>query len=79
MNVKDDGGWAFPHETGTTYYHGMTLRDYFAAHAQYGDIHNTMFVEDADGRGTKVMTAEEARYVYADRMIAASKNQSEEK
>jgi hypothetical protein len=30
---EKDGGWAFPTEGNHAYYHGMTLRDYFAAAA----------------------------------------------
>jgi hypothetical protein len=30
---KDNGGPAFPSESGRRYFHGMTLRDYFAAKA----------------------------------------------
>jgi len=62
----DDGGSAFPlylpEEEGDIR-HGMTLRDYFAAHASEKDIE---FHRTGPSR-------EAARYAFADSMLAARK------
>ena len=69
-NTKNDGGPAFPtgneRQTGSNSYHyeGMTLRDYFAAHALQGGLaHNRPAAEMAGW----------AKWAYqvADAMLAA--------
>ena len=80
QRVKDDGGPAFPfvaethtddglgHTIGVRtirYVGGMTLRDYFAAHASDVDI-----ARIRDGHPVFVTRAQ-ARYMHADAMIAA--------
>ncbi|NTE87245.1 hypothetical protein [Agrobacterium rubi] len=75
----DDGGSAFPlippvDETGRAavgYPYpepGMTLRDYFAIHADWEDVRH--YSTDGNGRN---MSRVGARYKYADCMIAARK------
>ena len=85
---KDNGGPAFPYlETGDCgQREGMSIRDYFAAHASEADIEyfcpkgfNEEFVlERGDGtkeirRRAAMWTREQARYLYADAMIEARK------
>lgn len=81
MSIKD-GGPAFPvwelngqGQQETTGF-GMTLRDYFAAKAtdkdvdEHRDFRSTKYIHHIPGR-----TREEARYAYADAMIAAREKQ----
>lgn len=77
MNEKkqiNDGGPAFPeiipcgkHESQDCAcegsYHGMTVRDYFAIHAPTAEINVLM-------RNRGITNRPEARYVFADAMIA---------
>ena len=76
----DDGGWR------PAMYSGMTLRDYFAAKASEEDIQRHLFtgrtvevvVERTNGRKEidkqpEVQTREQARYAFADAMLAARK------
>lgn len=84
MNPIDDGGPAFPHgplgdsmhgEDGLVWHQypamaGMTLRDWFAGQATQEDIDEHRigdFGEPLD------ISREEAKYRYADAMIAARK------
>ncbi len=55
-----NGDWKGPDAN-----HGMALRDYFAIHADYLDLSRHM-VGSQGGR-----TVEEARYAFADAMLAA--------
>jgi hypothetical protein len=94
MSNKKTGGPAFPSKKqvfragfSTSEYvpvDGMTLRDYFAAHATEEDIHSYMWKSYKEEYvytkpdGTKEMrvrqacyTREESRYIYADRMLKA--------
>lgn len=77
----EDGGPAFPTESegqtgNTTWRHeGMTLRDYFAAHAPVG-FDETRFVARMAGEtgitGELLLaTLVELRYAYADAMLKA--------
>lgn len=69
----DDGGAAFPDQ----YTDGMTLRDYFAAHASDDDVRDQAEILRADllkARGVGILpdnwrTA--ARYMHADAMLKA--------
>jgi hypothetical protein len=76
MSAKDDGGAAFPRsDSGYSQTHdGMTLRDYFAAHAMTAVGRTYFGSEDnpaADQLGNPTF-AEEARrcYAWADAMLA---------
>lgn len=64
MTKHDDGGPAFP-SSGFELHHGMTLWDYFAAHALVGYW--------ADGRGGTYAGAAEFAADSADAMIAERK------
>ena len=84
MMVEHTGGQAFPCSDGMSVEFGMTLRDYFAAHASEGDIQkwanvvpNIEQVFD-EGNGRKRLgfapppnVREIARYMHADAMLAA--------
>ena len=72
-----DGGSAFPR---TGHYHddadtafdstsldGMTLRDWFATHADEQDISNN---RKMDSQGQWTTSREQAKFLYADAMIA---------
>ena len=84
MSEKDTGGPAFPSRN--TLNDGMTLRDYFAAKASEDDInahtwkgyHEDYVTIDSYGKKSVIQrparwTREEARYRYADAMLAARK------
>lgn len=92
---KDTGGPAFPHDdlninSALVRAHtGMTLRDYFAAHATEEDIADQMYrikrikkaVPDGNGMTRVVSTLPDnarqiARYLHADDMIRASNYES---
>lgn len=66
----DDGGQAFPCMYPNANNLGMTLRDYFAAHANESDVafwlRHTPAIDMTFGR-------EAAKYAYADAMLAAQK------
>lgn len=49
---------------------GMTLRDWFAAHASEADIDSHRLVDFVDGEFEARTSREEARYAYADAMLA---------
>lgn len=88
----DDGGPAFPTENqwqigpNSYHYEGMSLRDYFAGEANEQDIHYHIMdkaepipgTDEGDGLGPdlKYPTREQARYMFADAMIAARKNET---
>lgn len=81
MTQTNDGGPAFPHldlYTGAgnphptpVQYNGMSLRDWFAAHASDSDVlyHRSQLYHA--GGYIKEPTREECKYAYADAMIAA--------
>lgn len=82
---KETGGYAFPCPAGTGNDNGMTLRDYFAAHASNEDVKAYIYgpaclqIRDV-GNGRKeevrvpmLRTYEQARYAYADAMLEARK------
>lgn len=72
MSNQPNGGSAFP-VPGVTgnLCRGMTLRDYFAAHASMDDAHRWVSIYNSNGQS---ITYEEAKYAYADAMLKA-KNQ----
>ncbi len=80
MSEDKTGGPAFPstveHGDGSyTNYRGLTVRDYIAVHASEADIaaHRTMLHTVADNvkvASSYVSAREEARYQYADAMLA---------
>jgi hypothetical protein len=51
---------------------GLTMRDYFAAHATQEDIHHLMYKFGPDEH-TQIMTREQAKYAHADAMLKARK------
>ena len=63
---KQTGGYAFPTQSDFEYFHGMTLRDYFAAKA----MHHWLSLPIDDHQRQKV--AVEA-YKVADAMLEARK------
>ena len=65
MNKIDTGGPAFPTLTDDRYFHGMDLRDYFAAKAMQAMIATNNFPT-----GVMIDTAKEA-YEMADAMLKA--------
>ena len=73
MSEQNDGGPAFP--TGLTPGHysqeGMSLRVWFAGHATEDDISAHRKLRQGQGFGNYECTREEAKYAYADAMIAA--------
>lgn len=71
MSNTHDGGPAFPWPPGilTNGYAGMSLRDWFAAHANESDVEYWM-----TRAGT--LSREDARYLYADAMLRARSAQS---
>ena len=50
---------------------GMTLRDYFAAHASYEDIIHHRFSNPDGSERKPSLTIEQAKWEYADAMIKA--------
>lgn len=89
MSKIDDGGAAFPIEAdyirgdyrdGEEYKFkvehqpGMTLRTWLAAHAGADDVSRHIRF----GGGGKYRTVEQAKFVYADAMIAAGKAGNDE-
>ena len=75
MSDKDTGGPAFPRavreaDGSTTYWHGMTLRDYFAAMAMQGLLANPRQLEPRDSdTGTVADVYAYEAYVCADAML----------
>ena len=77
MEIKD-GGPAYPMATiGGYTQEGMSLRDYFAAHASEQDVDRNRGMETTRCRlsGDLIITFKlsyvQARYAYADAMLAA--------
>ena len=67
-----DGGPAFPRDQQEWGVPGMSLRDWFAGQATERDIEAHLTTCDAEGFGTgRYRTREQAKYAYADAMIAA--------
>ena len=67
MKMKDYGGPAFPIESSLAMLHpGMTLRDYFAAAALTGFLHNAEHMRFVD-----VHQVAEGAYKMADAMLKA--------
>lgn len=88
MMSTNDGGRAYPSGeqytttdvVGNTYSHskapfhaGMSLRDWFAGQAREEDVRFWRDTMAANGVPT---TREEAKYIYADRMLAARERES---
>lgn len=80
--INDGSGPAFPVVSATGPYGegdsvtiGMSIRDYFAAHASDNDVDEIM----QDNRGTRMLskspiesiTRQQARYIHANRMLEA--------
>jgi len=75
--MKNDGGAAFPYfreipekkldEVMTVFHPGMKLRDWFAGQANEEDVRNWTKIFAANN---VPITREEAKYYYADAMIA---------
>lgn len=62
---------AFPSETNTRFYHGMSLRDYFAGQVApqvVADIASGALSPEEDGRSVAQVVAENA-YILADAML----------
>jgi len=69
----DDGGPAFPNnDQHGCAFAGMTLRDWFAGQASEEDFKHHEWNYAAPARQ---LTREQAKYAYADAMIAARNNQ----
>lgn len=68
MSKIDNGGPAFPTQSDSHYYHGMTLRDYFATKAMQGMLACEML------RATEQEFADRA-YKVADAMLKARKGE----
>jgi hypothetical protein len=71
--AKNDGGPAFPVVApggwGTCQYEGgMTLRDYFAAHATDADVQRWIKIASLNNLS---VSHEQAKFMYADAMITA--------
>lgn len=71
-----DGGPAFPVPTGSGFVEGMTLRDYFAAHALKGFLASGMDWEEADGPDDNYPVLAKHAYAMADAMLAAREAKS---
>lgn len=65
MDINKTGGPAFPSQTDYTYFHGMTLRDYFAAKALPVFLNNPETDWDQDVQDA---------YAVADKMLKAKDN-----
>lgn len=70
MSVKPNGGVAFPSAGADR--NGMSLRDYFAAHASDYDV--SRIIDDywlaADASEGNQPSVAKARYIHADAMLA---------
>jgi hypothetical protein len=80
MSPINDGGPAFPvpdtyHPNGQVQFgsSGMSLRDYFAAHASEQDIEEHLGgkISPKTGRKMDCLSREKAKFAYADAMIKA--------
>lgn len=75
MEQIDNGGQAFPsrqEEDGVHNSNGMSLRDYFAAHAAEADIQAVFSLMNLSAESSgRVIRRWEARYFHADKMLAA--------
>jgi hypothetical protein len=86
--AEKNGGPAFPQKWGADDSapigpdnprpQGMSLRDYFAAHASEDDIGAHRQREHSGERARLIPSREAARYRYADAMLAARDTQKEE-
>lgn len=74
MDMKDDGGQAFP-SAGPVYQCGMTLRDYFAAKAMASMIAGASSgkVFGGDYQAVTIERNMRAAYLIADAMLRARK------
>lgn len=70
---KKTGGQAFPSDEGPNKFEGMTLRDYFAIHADACDVEDYRNKNPRNGEYSLTIT--EARYSFADAMIAEREKQ----
>lgn len=77
MGEREDGGSAFPGESPSDYWKGMTLRDYFAAKAMQGMLANgnAAFIESVIKRATANGTTQNEElasraYGVADTMLS---------
>lgn len=69
-SIKDGGGPAFPTETADAYYHGLSVRDWFAGMAMQGMLAaNAKFDEEVTDKNVDYIVAREA-YASADAMLA---------
>ena len=85
MSDKETGGPAYPNAYTLPEYQGLTMRDWFAAHASEYDIKRHLctgrVVEKIEVNGgtkhiykeAETRTPEQARYCYADAMLEARK------
>lgn len=69
--MKDDGGFAFPINTGEFYSFGMSRRDYFAAAALAGGDHHELRTYTDYARDPEAIAAR--AYAIADAMLAESR------
>lgn len=53
----------------TTFYKGLSLRDYFAIHASDSDIERILIYEFDHALDTYLVTRQQARYMHADAML----------
>jgi len=68
MDQTNDGGPAFSGTDAKGFVsEGMSLRDYFASHASDSDVERWMEIYSFNGTP---ITEEEAKYAYADAMLA---------
>lgn len=81
MTTINDCGPAFPVQDAATWQgHGMTLRDYFAIHANETDIAiQAELIREQQGAAGKLRILPDdyrskARYMHADAMLAARAN-----
>lgn len=70
--MKDTGGQAFPVDTGTAFFAGMTLRDYFAGQALVGLIRMPPEARGLNQEAYSIIIAR-ASYSYANAMITERK------
>lgn len=71
MSNLQGGGPAFPNKDNENQYHGMNLRDYFAAQALAGDLAHESFNTDVTGKFIEKRAA--LYYRIADEMLKARK------
>lgn len=70
MNKIDTGGPAFPTLTDDRYFHGMDLRDYFAAKAMQGMLSSEQ-IQMAIGKTITPEKVASVCYDWADAMLEA--------